>query len=183
MRRVGLLLLCLLAMVLIAAGLGFSAQPTSFRIARTRTIPAPPSEIRASLEDLRAFATLLPKQPGTQAQVTFSPQPSGVGAWFESRNERGATHTSIVAVSDTLIEMKTQTSGSLLNGSSRTLFELSPSAGSGPAQTSVTWVLAGELSGLRRALWPFISLDRMVGPDLVEGLGRLEATVLKARTK
>lgn len=199
MRRLGLLFLSFLCVVLIAAAVGFRAQPTSFRIARTRTIPASPRELRASLEDLRTFAALLPKRTGAQAQaqsqsqsqslaqaqsqVTFSPQPSGVGAWFESRDERGASRTSLVVATDSRIELKTQTSGSLFNGSSRTLIELSPSPESSPERTSVTWVLEGELSGLRRALWPFISLDRMVGPDLAEGLSRLEATVVQARKK
>lgn len=184
MRRLGLLFLSFLCVVLIAASVGFRAQPTSFRIARTRTIPASPREIRASLEDLRTFSTLLPKPAGdkNKAQLTFSAQPSGAGAWVESREEHRVSRTSILAITDSRIEMQTQGSGSMFNGSSRTLIELSPSPEGGPPQTSVTWALEGELSGLRRALWPFISLDRMLGPDLAEGLSRLEAAVVKARS-
>ena len=184
MRRLGLLFLAFLCLVLFAAGMGFRAQPTSFRIARTRTISASPQEIRASLEDLRTFSALLSKPAGerNKPQLTFSAQPSGVGAWVESREEHRTSRTSILASTDSRIELQTQGSGSMFNGSSRTLIELSPSTESGPPRTSVTWALEGELSGLRRALWPFISLDRMVGPELAEGLSRLEAAVVKARS-
>lgn len=183
MRRIGLVLLSFLCVVLIAAGVGFNAQPKSFRIARTRTIPATPKELRAVLEDVRTCVSLLPKQPDKQTQVTTSPQPSGVGAWMESRDERGASRTSIVAITESRIELGTQNSGAMVNGSSRTLIELVPSTEGGAERTSVTWALEGELSGLRRALWPFISLDRMVGPDLAEALSRLETAVVKARAK
>lgn len=183
MRRIGLLFLLSLCVMVVAASVGFRAQPTAFRIARTRPIPATPGEIRASVEDVRVFATLLPKHGDKPVQVTFSHKPTGVGAWVESRDDQGASRTSIVAATDSRIELKTETSGKVLNGSSRTLIELTADTASGPPHTSVTWALEGELSGLRRALWPFISLDRMVGPDLEAGLGRIETVVTEARAK
>ena len=165
----------LVGFVLVAA-LGlvgiYVAQPTSFRIARTRTIAAPPERVMAHLSDLRAYEawTPFPPSPGVHPTTTFSPSTSGVGAWVDRRDEVGGAHITITLVSSDRVELSNVTSGSFGEGASRQTFELR----STPTGTEVTWSLSSDLHGLARLLWPFVHLEARVGPEMEAALGRLD---------
>jgi carbon monoxide dehydrogenase subunit G len=157
---------------LIASGVLYLSQPTSYRIARTRTIAAPPAAVLAQLSDLRAFVAWEPWMalPGEHPEVTFSPDTHGVGAWVERRVGSSGTRTTILEVASDRVVMSNATSGPLGSGASRQTFTLRVV----PEGTDVTWALTADLHGLTRALWPFVHLEESVGPAMEAGLSRLD---------
>ncbi len=175
-RWVGLVLVGSVALALLAAGalaILFALQPTSFRIARSRTIAAPPSAIRAVLSDMRTFSGVAAALGAPDSTRIYTPSPgrTGPGAWFESHGRDGTSRLSLVSETDALVEFRTRNDGvdgALLR------FELRPLV----PGTEVTIVLMNEMHGLARALWPFVGLEGRVGPDMEDALLHLESAVL-----
>jgi carbon monoxide dehydrogenase subunit G len=157
-----------------SAALFYVLQPSSFRVARTRVIAAPPSAIRAQLEDLRTFVELgpwlTPEDPSTS--FTFSAVTRGPGASVVSRDASGTSRITLVSASDTRIELATEREGASTEDA-HLRFELRPS-GDG---TEVTCSFEAEMFGMARALWPFVDLDARLGAPMAAALGRLEASV------
>ncbi len=174
LRIVVLALASLGGLALVAIVLFYSAQPASYRIARTRTIAAPPAAVMAQLSDVRAFAAWdpWPALPGApRPTVAFSPEPRGVGAWIERRDADGSgARTTIASVTAERVEMSNETRGPLGGGSSTQTFELRAV----PAGTEVTWALASDLHGLARLLWPFVGLEARIAPEMEAALSRLD---------
>lgn len=163
----------LVGLVVVGVFVLFVSQPTSYRIARTRTIAASPERVRAQLVDVHALDAWTPwaPPPGPPPVVTFSAPSSGVGAWIDRRDADGnGARTTITAIADDRVALSSVTSGALGGGASTQTFELHPSA----SGTEVTWTLASDLSGLARLLWPFVGLEARVGPDMEAALGRLD---------
>jgi hypothetical protein len=149
-------------------------QPTSFRIARSRTMAATPSAIRAVLSDVRGFqAGDALARVGPHVTVTYSPVTVGPGAWVESHDDWGTGRRTLVTSTDALVEFRTG-SGADDRAMARYAFELAPVAGG----TEVTLSLSNELTGLARALWPFVGLEGRIAPGMEDTLRRLEAAVL-----
>lgn len=171
MRWLRIAVLCALGLVLLALAL-FSAQPHSYRIARTRTIAAPSAHVMAQLSDLRAFEAWdpWPAEPGMRPLVTYSPVASGVGAWVDRRDRSGGARTTITSLTSDQIELSNVTSGAFGSGASTQTFALSESGSS----TTVTWTLSSDLHGLGRLLWPFVNLEARVGPEMDAALSRLD---------
>lgn len=154
----------------------YLAQPTSYRIARTRTIAAPAEAVRAHLVDLRAFEAWTPWEPspGVVPTTTFSAVTTGVGAWVDRRDAHGGSHTTITAIAPDHVEMENATHGALGEGHSTQTFTLREHDG----QTDVEWALGSDLSGLARLLWPFVHLEATAGARMDAALGRLDAAVV-----
>ncbi len=162
----------LVGLVVLGLGALYVAQPASYRIARSRTIAAPPALVMAQLADLHAFAAWdpWPAEPGTVPSVTFSTLRTGVGAWIDRRDAHGGSRTTITALTSDHIEMSNATAGSLGGAESMQSFELRATAGG----TEVTWALSADLHGLGRLLWPFVHLEQHVAPDMDAALSRLD---------
>jgi hypothetical protein len=161
-----------LCLSLLASTAFYFAQPSSYRIARTRTVAAPPTAVLAHLSAVRAFVAWepWPALPHERPQVTFSQVSAGVGAWVDRRVAGSGTRTTITAVAADRVEMSNATSGPLGTGASTQTFELRAV----PEGTEVTWTLRSDLHGLARALWPFVHLEETVGPEMEAALGRLD---------
>ena len=168
-----------LACTLAGLAIFYAAQPTSFRVSRSRTIHASSAEVRAQLWDLRAFEAWdpWPRLGATTPTVTYGPIASGIGAWVERAEGSSRARTSIVRATDTTIEMQNETSGGLGSGSSQQIFELADA----PGGTRVTWTFQNEMHGLARFLYPFVRIEQRLGPEMETGLGRLEAAVMGRR--
>jgi uncharacterized protein YndB with AHSA1/START domain len=164
--------LALVALFVLGLGALYLSQPTSYRIARSRTIAAPPSAVMAQLSDLRALEAWTPwaPEPGTVPTVTFSATTTGVGAWIDRRSPSGGTRTTITSASGDRIEMSNVTAGALGGGQSIQTFELRAV----PGGTEVTWTLSSELHGLGRMLWPFVHLEARISPEMDAALTRLD---------
>jgi hypothetical protein len=150
----------------------YALQPSSYRIARTRTITAPASLVMAHLSDVRALEAWDPwtALPGAHVTTTFSPASSGVGAWVERRDDSGGSRTTITALAADRIEMQNTTDGPFGTGASTQTFALSET----PSGTEVTWTLASDLHGLARLLWPFVHLEARIAPEMDRALSRLD---------
>jgi hypothetical protein len=148
------------------------AQPSSFRIARNRTIAAAPDRVAEEIVDMNRFAAWEPwASTGSARTLTYSTPASGEGAWLETRDAHGAARITVVSITSSRIEMRNDVAGGVAGpATSRQSFELRPVAGG----TEVTWALENENDLMRRALWPFVDLEGRVGPDMEAALGRLE---------
>lgn len=169
--------LAVLVLVLVTAGIGlYAAQPSSFTISRSIVVPSSPAAVHARLDDLRGFESWQPwpaTDPTHPPRVTFSEPASGVGAWIDRRDADGVgAHTTIVSITDARVEMQTETGGGLTSGHSVQSFDVHAV----PSGTEVTWTFGGSLSGLSRALWPFVGLPERITPGMDAALGRLAAT-------
>lgn len=166
-------LLALVALFVLGMVALYLAQPTSYRIARTRTVSAAPDAVAAHLTDVRAFVAWEPwaPAPGEHPIVTFSPTTSGVGAWVERRVGSSASRVTLTEVAPDHVVFANVTEGALGGGASEQRFDLRAAPGGG---TEITWALSGELHALPRMLWPFVQLERRVGPEMDAALGRLD---------
>jgi len=172
-RRLALVFVLGLALVLGGLLAVFALQPTSYRVARTRTIAAQRAVVIAHIADVRALAAWAPfhASPGTHPTLTFSPSPIGVGAWMDQRDTDGSgARSTITSMSADAIELRNETLGAFGGGASTQRFGLRDVSGG----TEVTWSLSGDLHGLGRALWPLVHLEADAGRHMEEGLERLD---------
>ncbi len=173
-RNVAVVALTLAGIVVIGLVGLYVAQPTEYRITRSRTLSASPDTVHAHLDDVRALAAWDPWRTSAgvgAVTTTFSPTTAGVGAWIDRRASDGSgARTTITALTDTTIVLASETGGALGSGHSTQTFTLA-NAGSG---TVVTWTLGSDLHGLARMLWPFVRLEQRVGPEMEDALSRLD---------
>lgn len=157
-----------------AAALFYFLQPSSFRIARTRVIAAPPSAVRAQLDDVRSLVELGPwTAPADPSRsFTFSEATRGPGAFVIAHDRAGTSRLTIVSASDSLVDLASEREGAETDDA-HLRFELRPVA----TGTEVTCAFQADMHGLARALWPFVDLDGRVGPPMEASLARLEAAV------
>jgi hypothetical protein len=154
-----------------ACVLFIGVQPSSYRIARSRTLRASPERVHAQLADVRTLADWDPwrtahSPPSTR---TFSPSSRGVGAWVQGASSEGTTRITIVTDTPRTIELRNDLDDRV--DASRQRFELAPSG----LGTVLTWSVFAENSLLGRALWPFVGLEARLAPDMESALARLDA--------
>lgn len=177
--------LLLLLLVLAAALLGVAfALPKTAHVERTITIQRHASQVFAVLDSYRRFNEWSPwasKDP--HAQYTISGPVSGVGAklaWVGDPRSVGSGSQEIVAAAPN------QSVTTALNFDqtmqARAQFLLTPDNGSG---TKLVWTFDAELplefdgKIVWNALGRYMGLmmDRMIGPDYEQGLGRLKVLI------
>lgn len=168
----------LLLLVVAAISILYALQPSSFRLSRSRTIPASAGAIRPCLVDLKVmerwqvhFAD--PHDPPT---VTFSAVTSGVGAWVERKDTTSTGRTTMVEVTDSTVRMEHVNEGRLGTGKSTVEYLLRERGTS----TEVEYAIFSPLSGLPRLLWPIANLEKRIGPDMVKALEQLETKCVNA---
>lgn len=175
LKVVGVVFACV--MLLSAAGvtLVYTAQPTSYRVSRIRTMPVPADVLRPHLVDLRAMNAWVKHfaDPHDPPHFTFSTNSSGVGAWVERADSESTSRMTIDEVTPTSVRLSNVNHGRFGTGHATVELLLREK---GAASTEVEYALGGTLSGVPRLLWPVVELERTVGPQLSESLERLEVT-------
>lgn len=158
-----------LAAIILVAVLGafailFVSQPSSYVITRTRKIAVAPEKVIAALSDLRVMTKIYPTIEEPESR-TYSADPIGVGAWVETRYAKRVVRTTVASVSATHVQWDYDT------GIGAGQLGIRAEVRDGEVALSI----AGGLSSIRRALWPFVSLDARVGRDLDGALVNLES--------
>lgn len=154
-------------------------QPASYRVTRTATLPAPPAEVFAQVNDFRKWEGWSPwAKLDPAVKNTFQGPAAGPGAVFawagndkvgEGRmtltESRPSEHIRIklefikpiASVCDTEFTFKPEGQG-----------------------TTVTWTMAGNNDFIGKAFCLFMDMDKMIGGDFERGFANLKAATLPA---
>lgn len=165
-----------LALVVLVAAfcLYVATRPAEFRIARSRTMAAPPETVHAHINDFRRWPAWSPWEkldPAMKREVSGAP--SGPGAtYYWSGNDRVGEGRMTITESrppqSVTIRLEFIEPWAATN---TTRFDLVPS-GQG---TNVTWTMTGRNGFFAKAFSVFADMDAMVGPDFERGLASLDA--------
>ncbi|MFD0927381.1 SRPBCC family protein [Williamsia deligens] len=150
--------------------------PRPFRVQRSRIIGAPASDIVREIVDFRRWTSWSPWEDADPAMTReYTGAPEGVGARYAWSGNRkaGAGSMEITAVeADRSVEARL-TFSRPMRADNTVRFDVEPADGG----HRVTWVMAGETSGIAGLISRLIPMDRLVGGDFERGLERLDATV------
>jgi hypothetical protein len=148
----------------------------TFVVERTRHVAAPPDAIRPRLIDLHRWRDWSPWEGlDPDLERRYGGADEGVGAWYAWKGNRkaGAGRMEIVAVDDTSVAIDV-TFLRPFRSQSRSTLELRADADG----TEVVWRMTGPLNRMMQLFGRLMSMDRILGPDLEQGLENLDAEVV-----
>lgn len=149
-------------------------QPPTYHVERTTVIAATPDRINLLVDDFHnwqkwsPWANLDPKM-----KVTYSGPASGAGAVYAWQGNRkvGRGRMEILAAQATETSIKLDFLSPFASHN-KTNFILEPHG----QITRVTWTLDGPNTYTSKLMGVFVPMDKMVGKDFENGLGKLKAT-------
>ena len=146
---------------------------SAFTISRSVTIAASPSEVRAHVDDFRAWRAWSPWEDlDPNLDRHYRGAERGVGASYAWRGNRKAGAGSMEMVAATpeslTIELRFLKPWRATN---QVVFTFAPEG----AGTHVTWTMSGTHTGIAKLFARFMNLEKLVGPDLEKGLASLKA--------
>jgi len=175
----------LIALVVILAILGVFAavvamQPADLRVTRSGTIPAPPGEVFAQVNDFHNWEAWSPwAKIDPAAKNTFEGPSSGVGAVF-----KWSGNSEVGEGSMTITESKPNERILIdlhfikpFEGTDITEFTFKSEGD----QTVVTWTMTGRKNFISKGICMFMDMDKMVGGKFDEGLANIKAVVEKGK--
>lgn len=178
------ILIGLIVLVVIVAGFAgvVAMQPSEFRIVRSATIPAPPAEVFAQVNDFHNWEAWSPwAKLDPAAKNSFEGPAAGKGAIFKwsGNNEVGEGSMTITESRPSdLIRIKLDFVKPF-EGTNITEFTFKPEGD----QTVVTWDMSGHNTFMGRVFCLFMNMDKMVGGKFEEGLANLKSVVAAKRPK
>ena len=147
-------------------------MPRTFRISRTRVLPAAPAALFSTLNDPSRWQKWNPyiafMEPN--ATVSFSGPPSGVGAALEWKGGVSGRVELTESVPPDRVEFRVETAKRV------TTMTLELSAGEGGG-TELTWTVVGEHSVLADWISRLLGLHRLFHAQIDGGMQRLQALV------
>lgn len=176
-KTIALVLLAALALLLAYA----ATRPDTFRVERSRVIPASPERLYGLIHDLRQFNTWNPyerKDPGIQG--IYSATTTGPGARYAWRGDKvGVGSMEILdATAPQRVGMKLDFVKPF-EAHNQIAFTLQPEGAGG---TRVTWAMQGPVPYLAKIAHLVFNMDRMVGQDFEDGLANLQTVAQKPAT-
>ena len=172
MRAIILILLAALAVLAVIV----SIQPDTFRVARSRTMAAPPPVVFAQVDDLRNWEAWNPWQKKDPAmKLAFSGPPTGPGAsysWAGNKDVGEGSLTIKESRPNDLVRIELQFTKPF-RGTNTATFTFAPAGN----QTNVTWIMEGRNTFLSKALHLVMNMDKMIGNDFEKGLANMKAVV------
>lgn len=161
-----------------------ATRPAAYRVERRRDFAASPGRVFAVLSDLRRLSRALVlfgkplEQTGADLQKTFTGPATGVGqalAWRGKEAGEG-TLTLEQAVAEREVVLRLEYVKPMASTVRWTLTVSATAEG-----CAVTSCMAGDHNFLGKALSVVMNFDRVLGKDLEQGLGELQAAVNEAR--
>jgi hypothetical protein len=146
---------------------------STYRIERSQQVDAPSHVVQERVVDLRRWRSWSPWEGLDPEQSrTYGGPRSGVGAWCEWDGNRkaGRGRMEIVEADDSHVRIALQF---LKPFRSRSTTEIA-FAPQGEA-TLTTWTMTGQNTLMLRVMGIFTSMDKLIGPDLEQGLANLKA--------
>lgn len=166
-----------------AALAGFIAsRPAEFRIARSRSLSAPPEVVHAYVNDFHTWTQWSPWEkfdPGMKREL--SGPPAGVGAsyaWAGNKNIGEGRMTIIDSAPGERVTIRLE----FLTPFAATNTAQFDFARSGPG-TTVTWSMAGRNDFMAKAIGLFMNMDTMIGGEFEKGLASLDTVTATAASK
>lgn len=175
------LLIALVAIVAVFAGF-VAMQPSEFRVERSATINAPPSDVFAQVNDFHNWDAWSPwAKLDPAATMTYEGPSAGKGAIvkWDGNNEVGkGSMTLTESHPNDLIRIKLDFVKPF-EGTSDVEFTFKPEGN----QTRVTWRMSGRNNFIGKAFSLFMNMDKMIGDKYDEGLASLKSVVEAKRQK
>ena len=174
-----ILLVLVAAIVLLAVYI--TTRPAQFRIARSRTIAAPPAVVHAYVNDFRKWTAWSPWEKRDPALARdYGGPPSGTGATYAWKGNKDVgegrmTITDSQPPRGITIKLEFIKPFPATN---TTQFDFLPS-GSG---TQVNWTMDGHNNFMGKAFAAFVNMDQLIGKDFEQGLANLEAATSAVRS-
>lgn len=160
----------LIALSVIIAAL----RPSPFRIARSITIEASPTDLFPYINNLKKFQEWNPyREKDLTARNEFRGPEEGEGAvfhWVGDGNVGEGIMTIVKSLPDEAVHVDLEFIKPF-PGHNAVEFTLTPQADG----TQVTWSMAGTYALVPKIVGLFISMDRMIGGDFATGLRRLKS--------
>jgi uncharacterized protein YndB with AHSA1/START domain len=151
-------------------------QPSSFRVARSTSISAPPAVVFAQVNDFHKWEAWNPWGKIDPAmKQTYEGAPAGTGAVYSwaGNNEVGVGRMTITERRpNDLIRIKLEFFKPFA-ARSQSEFTFKPEGG----QTAVTWSMTGNNNFMAKAVHLFMNMDKMVGGQFEKGLAQMKAVV------
>jgi uncharacterized protein YndB with AHSA1/START domain len=172
-------ILIVLAVLVLLFIVAVALRPSTFRIARSATIAAPPEAVFMQVDDLRRFQEWSPwakLDPG--CKITFDGPAAGAGAAFSwSGNKRVGegrmTLTGSRPPEFIVFEIEFLKPFKATNTAE---FTFKPGGG----QTVVSWSMSGKCNFMAKAFGLFMNCDKMAGGDLEKGLAAMKSLAEEA---
>ena len=161
--------------VIVLAFVGYVAlQPSDYRVARSATISAPPTDVFAQVNDFRKWEAWSPWAKLDPAmQVAYEGPASGTGAiyrWTGNDQVGEGSATIIESRPNELVRIQLDFVKPVA-AADIAEFDLKPAGD----QVAVTWSLSGENNFLCKAVNLVMNMDRMLGAMFDQGLADLKA--------
>jgi Polyketide cyclase / dehydrase and lipid transport len=162
----------LVALAILAAVIAM--QPAEFRLARSRTLAAPPAVVHPFLDDFHRWKEWSPWEkldPAMKREFSGPAAGTGAGYYWLGNSKAGEGRMTITdsrppeGVTIRLEFLKP------FKATNTTQFDLVP-AGAG---TEATWTMTGRDNFVAKAFHLFMNMEKMVGPDFEKGLANLDA--------
>ena len=174
----------LLALAVIVVGLVvvIAMQPADFRVERSATIPAPPEEVFAQVNDFHAWKEWSPwAKLDPQSKETYEGPAAGTGAIFKwsGNNEVGEGMMTLTdSQPSDLIRIKLDFTRPFA-ATNTAEFTFKPEGD----QTRVTWSMFGKNTFMGKAIHLVMDMDKMVGGNFEQGLAQMKSVVEAAHAR
>jgi hypothetical protein len=148
-------------------------QPATYHVERTTTIAAAPEKIHPLVDDFHNWQQWSPwAHLDPNMKVSYSGPSSGPGAVYEweGNSKVGKGRMEILASQTTETSIKLDFLKPF-ESHTKSNFILEPQGDI----TRVTWTLDGPNTSMSRVMGIFVSMDKMVGKDFENGLGKLKS--------
>jgi uncharacterized protein YndB with AHSA1/START domain/uncharacterized membrane protein YphA (DoxX/SURF4 family) len=173
-------ILFVLVAIVVVLAIGVALQPSTFRVTRSATIAAPPSQVFDQVNDLHNWQAWSPwAKLDPAAKNTFDGPSAGVGASFawSGNNQVGEGRMTITeSRPNELIRIKLDFVRPF-TGTNTAEFTFKPHAA---AQTDVTWSIFGDRDVPSKIFCLFVNMDQMLGGEFEKGLAELK-TIAEAK--
>lgn len=171
-----MILVYVLIGIIIGLVVVISLRPAEFRVVRSATILAPPSEVFAQVNDFHNWEAWSPwAKLDPAAKSTFEGASAGTGAifsWSGNKKVGEGTMTMTESRPSDLIRIKLEFRRPF-QGTNALEFTFKPDGN----QTVVAWSMSGRNNFISKAFCLFMNMDKMVGGDFEKGLTNLKAVV------
>ena len=154
-------------------------QPSSYRVARSLAISAPPHAVFPHMNEFKKWAAWNPwGKADPNMKLTYGGTASGVGATYSwtGNNEVGEGRATIAESRPRESVKYKMEFFKPMSGSSEMEFVFKPQTN----QTEVTVTVTGEKSFVAKAFCLFMSMDKMIGGKFEKALAELK-TIAESR--
>ena len=169
-----------LLLILVVLAVVVALQPADFRIARSRTVAAPPEVVHAFVNDFRNWPAWSPWEkldPAMKRDVSTPSAGTGATYYWQGNDQVGEGRMTITESRPAQnITMRLEFLKPFA-ATNTAQFDFAPS-GTG---TNVTWSMKGTNNFIMKAFGLVMNMDKMVGADFEKGLANLDAATAAAR--